>query len=208
MIFLGIWICTVCFYASQNFFCHRDTDLWAHCALSVFIDKIRLQKVLAKDKGTFKSVKEWINKSRNWARGKFGVHERVTEEAYKKISCWRTLASWMLSKRPKCSISRHRHSWSINQLFYNIIKAINAAVILIIVAGALSSTRQCLRDSNFFTSQLYLETERRFIQVAIDNIKKYCKIHDWGAGKLLIHGKILKKKINNNNFAKNDLHTL
>ena len=63
--------------------------------------------------------------------------------------------------------------------------------IFIIGARALSSTRRCLRDSTFFTSQLYLESERRFIQVAKDNIEKDCKIHDWGAGKLLIHGKIL-----------------
>ena len=33
-----------------------------------------------------------------------------------------TLASWVLSKLPKCFISRWTHSWCMNQLFHNIFK--------------------------------------------------------------------------------------
>ena len=35
-----------------------------------------------------------------------------------------TLAPWVLSKRPKCLISRWTHSWRMNQLFYNILNAV------------------------------------------------------------------------------------
>ena len=44
--------------------------------------------------------------SRYWACGKFGEHERGAPSA--------TLASWVLSKLPACSISRHTHSCSMN----------------------------------------------------------------------------------------------
>ena len=50
-----------------------------------------------------------VRMSRYETRGKFGEHERKE-----------TLASWVLSKLLKCFISRHTHSWNINQLFYNI----------------------------------------------------------------------------------------
>ena len=59
-------------------------ELIVHCShlsiKSVYTKSSQRIKVLLKG--------ERINKSRNWARGKFGVHERVTKEAYKKISCW------------------------------------------------------------------------------------------------------------------------
>ena len=60
------------------------------------------------------------------------------------------------------------------------VKAIKAEVNLIFfVARAQNSTSQCLRDSIFFTSQLCfcLETERKFTQVAYDNIQQDGKIH-------------------------------
>ena len=50
--------------------------------------------------------------SRYEAHGKFGEHERCVRVAL--------LASWVLSKLPKCFISRWTHSWRMNQLFYNI----------------------------------------------------------------------------------------
>ena len=52
------------------------------------------------------------------ALGKFGKHERGVRlfEAQPRA----TLASWVLSKLPKCFISQHTHNWSMNQLFYNI----------------------------------------------------------------------------------------
>ena len=50
-----------------------------------------------------------VRSSRYEARGKFGEHKTRA-----------TLASWVLSKLPKCFISRWTHSWRMNQLFYNI----------------------------------------------------------------------------------------
>ena len=48
-----------------------------------------------------------VRSSRYEARLKFGEHERC-------------VASWVLSKLPKCFISRWTHRWRMNQLFYNI----------------------------------------------------------------------------------------
>ena len=96
-----------CFYASGSSYLSAKKILWAHCALSVFIDKIRLFKVLAKDEGTFKSVKELTSREIEHAWSL-----ESSKEAYKK-KLLEDLASWVLSKLPKCSISRHRHSWSM-----------------------------------------------------------------------------------------------
>ena len=50
--------------------------------------------------------------------------------------------------------------------------------IFIIVACTQSSTRQCLRDKIFISQLCFcLETERKFTQAALDNVKKDCKIH-------------------------------
>ena len=91
-----------------------------------------------------------------------------------------TLASLVLSKLPKCSISRHTHRWSTNQLLYNIIKAITAEVYLKFYhySARLKQFGQCLRDIFFnLTVMFFLETERKFTHVASDNPQKYCKIH-------------------------------
>ena len=61
--------------------------------------------------------------ARYWVRGKFGEHERGI-----RVMPRTTSTSWVLSKLPKCSISRQVHSWNMNKLFYNITKATNAAV--------------------------------------------------------------------------------
>ena len=69
----------------------------------------------------------------------------------------------------------------MNQLFYNIIKAINAAANwnFIIVARTQSSTRQCLYATIFFASQLWKNwKELRESLLIKNNIKKVCKIHD------------------------------
>ena len=63
------------------------------------------------------------------------------------------------------------------------VKAINAKVNLnfIFVARAQASTSQCLRDYIFlphsYVIVLKLKSERKFTQVAYDNIKKDGKIH-------------------------------
>ena len=50
-----------------------------------------------------------------WSTGKFGEHERSV-----RVARGATLASWVLSKLPKCSITRQCTAKSMNQLFYNI----------------------------------------------------------------------------------------
>ena len=56
-----------------------------------------------------------VRSSRYEARGKFGEHERCV-----RVARGVALASRVLSKLPKCFISRWTHSWRMNQLFYNI----------------------------------------------------------------------------------------
>ena len=57
------------------------------------------------------------------------------------------------------------HSWSINYLFYNIIKAINTTVNLKFY-WLLRAHKAGLRDYIFsLTGMLCLETERKFTQV-------------------------------------------
>ena len=62
-----------------------------------------------------------VRSSRYEARGKFGEHERCVRVAWGVAeSNSYTLASWVLSKLPKCFISRWTHRLRMNQLFYNI----------------------------------------------------------------------------------------
>ena len=53
------------------------------------------------------------------------IRKRAFIEIWSSRGVWRarkmhTLASWVLSKLPKCFISRWTHRWRMNQLFYNI----------------------------------------------------------------------------------------
>ena len=52
-----------------------------------------------------------VRPSRYEARGKFGERQGCVRVSRS------TLASWVLSKVPKCFISRWSHSWRMNQLF-------------------------------------------------------------------------------------------
>ena len=58
------------------------------------------------------------------------MSQRAYVEIWRKQELWRarkaTLASWVLFKLSKCIISGYTHSWSMDQLVYNIFNGINA----------------------------------------------------------------------------------
>ena len=86
--------------------------------------------------------------SRYWARGKFGEHERGVRIARGAAECNSSLLS-ALQTSQVLNISTYAQLQY--ELIVNIIKAINASVHLFIIVGrAQSSTRQCLREYNFF----------------------------------------------------------
>ena len=96
------------FYISYHYCCYYKSWGREKCPRYVIMVEVLANNSFSDCQwtiGSYVSVRSSIYE----VLGKLGEHERCVR-----------VASWVLSKLPKCFISRWTHSWRMNRLFYNI----------------------------------------------------------------------------------------